>query len=54
MVFEYLFHVYALDTELDLAGGATKGELLQAIDSHILSAGVIKGESVAARQLLEF
>ena len=54
VVFEYLFHVYALDTVLDLAGGATRAELLQAIDGHILAGGVIRGEFVASRQLLEF
>ena len=51
LVFEYLFHVYALDTMLGLPGGATKGEFLQAIDGHILSGGVIKGEFVASKQI---
>jgi len=53
VVFEYLFHVYALDTVLDLPGGATRDEFLQAIDGHILSGGVIRGEFVASKQLLE-
>ena len=51
LVFEYLFHVYALDTVLDLPGGATRDELLQAIDGHILSGGVIRGEFVASKQM---
>ena len=40
----YAFKVYALDTELDLAEGATKDELLQAMDGHILAGGEVKGE----------
>ena len=51
LVFEYLFHVYALDTVLDLPGGATRDEFLRAIDGHILSGGVIKGEFVASKQM---
>ena len=51
IVFEYLFRVYALDTVLDLPGGATKDEFLQAIDGHILSGGVIRGEFVASKQM---
>ncbi len=53
VVFEYLFHVYALDTTLDLPGGATRDEFLEAIDGHILAGGVVRGEFVASRQLLE-
>ena len=51
VVFEYLFHVYALDIVLDLSGGATRDEFLQAIDGHILSGGVIRGEFVASKQM---
>ena len=51
IVFEYVFNVYALDTILDLPGGATKNEFLQAIDGHILSGGVIKGEFVGSKQM---
>ena len=54
VVFEYLFHVYALDTVLDLPEGVTRAEFLEAIDGHILAGGVIRGEFVASRQLLEF
>jgi Raf kinase inhibitor-like YbhB/YbcL family protein len=32
----YFFKLYALDTELGLASGATKTELLNAMDGHIL------------------
>lgn len=32
----YFFHLYALDTELDLQPGATKEELLHAMEGHIL------------------
>ena len=53
IVFEYLFHVYALDTTLDLAGTATRDDFMKAIDGHVLSGGVIRGEFVASRQLLE-
>ncbi len=53
IVFEYLFHVYALDTTLDLAGTATRDDFLKAIDGHVLSGGTIMGEFVASRQLLE-
>ncbi len=42
----YLFTVYALDAEFDLAAGATKNDLLAAMDGHILAAGEIKGEYV--------
>ena len=45
----YMFRIYALDTELDLAAGATKNELLQAIEGHVLSAGELKGEYVNKR-----
>ena len=42
----YLFKVYALDTVLDLAGGATKGDLLAAMEGHILGGGELTGEFV--------
>ena len=53
IVFEYLFHVYALDTALDLPGTATRDDFMRAIDGHVLSSGVVRGEFVASRQLLE-
>lgn len=39
----YYFHVYALDTELDLEGGADKTSLQQAMQGHILAEGVLMG-----------
>jgi len=39
----YYFHVYALDSELDLPPHATKEKLKQAMESHILAEGVIMG-----------
>ena len=45
----YLFKIYALDIELDLAAGATKNELLMAMEGHILSGGELKGEYVNKR-----
>ncbi len=38
-VHEYDFTVFALDTVLDLPPGLTRGELLEAIDGHILALG---------------
>ena len=32
----YFFKLYALDTELDLSEGATKGEVLEAMEGHII------------------
>ena len=40
----HYYRVYALDTELDLAAGATKMELLQAMDGHILAAGQLMAQ----------
>ena len=42
----YTFRLYALDTELDLAPGATLEELLEAIDGHVLAGGELTGERV--------
>jgi Raf kinase inhibitor-like YbhB/YbcL family protein len=42
----YRFTVYALDTELDLAAGANKNDLLAALDGHILAGGELIGEYV--------
>lgn len=51
IVFEYTFHVYALDTVLDLPAGATRTEFIQAIDGHVLSSGLIMGEFVGSKQM---
>ena len=45
----YRFRVFALDTVLDVAGGATKNELLEALDGHVLAGGELKGEYVNKR-----
>ena len=42
-VHRYFFKVYALDAKLDLAPGATKTELLSAMEGHILAQGVLMG-----------
>ena len=39
----YQFKVYALDTTLDLQEGATKQEVLDAIEGHVLGQGQITG-----------
>ena len=49
VVFSYFFHVYALDVEVDLGPETTRGELLKAIDGHVLAGGEIKGEFVAKK-----
>ena len=41
---KYVFTLYALDTELDLAAGATKSKLLDAMDGHILAQAEIVGK----------
>lgn len=39
----YFFKVYALDTDLGLKPGATKNELLRAMEGHILTEGQLMG-----------
>jgi len=39
----YFFTLYALDIELDLKPRATKAELLQAIQGHVLAEGSLMG-----------
>ena len=39
----YFFKLYALDTGLDLASGATKNDLLEAMEGHILARGQLMG-----------
>ena len=39
----YFFKLYALDTVLDLEAGATKAQLLAAMQGHILAAGQLMG-----------
>ena len=40
----YFFKLYALDTMLDLEPGATKAELLQAMEGHIVAQGQLMGK----------
>jgi len=40
----YFFKIYALDTELDLAAGARKRDLLKAMEGHILGQGQLIGK----------
>ncbi len=39
----YFFKIYALDTMLDLNSGATKKELLKAMNGHVLAEGRLMG-----------
>jgi Raf kinase inhibitor-like YbhB/YbcL family protein len=39
----YFFKLYALDTELDLEAGATKQEVLDAMEGHVLGQGQLVG-----------
>ena len=39
----YFFKLYALDTVLSLPAGATKDQLLKAMEGHILSSGELMG-----------
>ena len=45
----YMFKVYALDTELDVAAGANKNDLLAAMEGHILAGGELTGEYINPR-----
>ena len=40
----YFFRLYALDTQLNLSPGATKADLLQAMEGHILAQGELMGK----------
>ena len=40
----YIFKVYALDTILDLQSGATKADLTEAMEGHILAEGQLMGK----------
>jgi Raf kinase inhibitor-like YbhB/YbcL family protein len=42
-IHRYFFKVYALDTMLDLKEGASKADLLNAIEGHILGQGQLMG-----------
>ena len=51
IVSEYFFKLYALDTEIELGPEATKGDLLRAIEGHILAGGEVMGEHVSKKQV---
>jgi Raf kinase inhibitor-like YbhB/YbcL family protein len=40
----YFFKIYALDKKIDLAPGASKAQLLKAMESHILDSGQLMGK----------
>lgn len=40
----YRFHVYALDSKLDLPSGISKGDLLKAIKGHVIAEGELAGK----------
>ncbi len=40
----YFFKIYALDTQIELAAGADKRQLLKAIEGHILAQGQLIGK----------
>ncbi len=40
----YFFKLYALDTMLDLTPGATKSDLLKAMEGHILDQAELMGK----------
>ncbi len=42
-VHQYVFKLYALDTTLDLEAGATKKQLLQAMEGHVLAQAELTG-----------
>jgi len=50
-VHRYFFRVYALDAQLGLAPGATKAELLSAMEGHVLAQGETMGKASAAVSL---
>lgn len=45
----YFFKVYALDRALGLAPGATKAQLLKAMEGHVLAEGQLMGKYARAR-----
>jgi len=42
-VHRYIFRIYALDTSLELATAATKKELIEAMEGHVLATGELIG-----------
>ena len=52
VTFDYVFHVYALDTVLDLGPETTKEGLLQAMEGHIVGGGELTGQFAARTKKL--
>ncbi|MCA1815665.1 MAG: YbhB/YbcL family Raf kinase inhibitor-like protein [Acidobacteria bacterium] len=46
----YFFKLYALDTRLDLASGATKDQLLKAMQGHVVAEGELMGRYQRAKR----
>ena len=46
---KYTFRIYALDSEIDLAPGATKSDLFRAVDGRVLAGGELVGERQGPR-----
>jgi len=40
----YFFKIYALDTKIDLAPGASKAQLVKAMEGHVLESGQLMGK----------
>jgi Raf kinase inhibitor-like YbhB/YbcL family protein len=47
----YYFHVFALDTEIDLLAGEPKEKLLRAMETHILAKGSLMGRYEKSERL---
>ena len=47
----YYFHLYALDTMLNLKEGATKKQVLDATDGHVLAQAELRGRYVRQKPL---
>ena len=39
----YTFELFALDTKLDLGPDATRGNVMKAMDGHVIAKGVLEG-----------
>ena len=45
---DYVFQLFALDTSLDLMPGATRSDLVEAIDGHVVASAVLTGRYARA------
>lgn len=50
---EYVFQLFALDLPLTLAPGATRGELLEAMEGHVLSVALLTATYAGEEGLLD-